>query len=90
MRREKLPQSSSSLMNYWNKHLREYWIARLGGPPVRLDSHVLGGFETMSVVWDTPEKIRQLVTVQRGPDEQLTVEWTSLDCSDIGQAVGCF
>jgi hypothetical protein len=84
---------STTILDYWNSHFREYWSARFGKPPDRLEPSRQNDFEYFSAVWDTPIGVRHIIEITRRSNEAFKVELASIDCRERDrhkQAIGCW
>jgi len=86
------PDTGQSLLDYWNRHLREPWERRFGGRPDALNSDGQPATR-LEAIWNTSSGVRHLFTLQRPNGALLQLDLLSIDCRETDrakQAIACW
>lgn len=96
VRRESVPivsDSEMTLLDYWNRHLRREWEAKMGRVADDLNSSRSDHADRFEAIWNDSTGVRHMVTLARAEGGTVGLEYLSIDCREKDrrkQAIACW
>ena len=88
-----VPDSGGSLLDYWNRNLRDSWEARLRRRPESLGQVGPGSGDHFEAIWHDSTGVRHIVTLRRSDGAPLEVKYLAIDCRERDRrksAIACW
>lgn len=87
------PDSGVTLLDYWNRNLRDEWEARLRRRPDNLGQQGPEGGDHFEATWHDSTGVRHIITLARPSGTPLTMTYLVIDCRERDRskrAIACW